>query len=61
LLTNHINSEEGKLFPIIDNTFSEDDWLQINSHIEEAEDPLFGDVVQEQFTDLYNRISSPGE
>lgn len=56
-LTNHINSEEGRLFPVIEDTFTAEDWLQINTQIEKTEDPLFGDVVQEQFTDLYNRIS----
>ena len=56
-LTNHINSEEGNIFPIIENTFSKDEWLQINNQIDDTEDPLFGDVVQEQFTDLYKRIS----
>jgi len=57
LLTNHINIEEGQLFPIVENVFTTEDWALLDLQINDMEDPLFGDAVQEQFTDLYTRIT----
>jgi hemerythrin-like domain-containing protein len=57
LLTNHMNTEESQVFPIIENTFTKDNWSQLGMQIDDMGDPLFGDVVQEQFTDLYKRIT----
>ncbi len=57
LLTNHICLEEEQILPIVENTFTAEDWSLIDKQIDKAEDPLFGDVVQEQFSDLYKRIT----
>lgn len=57
LLINHINIEEGQLFPIVENVFTKEDWSLLDLQINDLEDPLFGDAVQEQFTNLYARIT----
>lgn len=57
LLTNHINVEENQLFPIVENMFSAEDWSSLDLQIHDVEDPLLGEAVQEQFTDLYTRIT----
>ena len=57
LLTRHINFEENEIFPLVENSFNDEDWARVQSQIDASEDPLFGNVVQEQFTDLFKRIS----
>lgn len=57
LLTNHLNFEEGELLPLVEEVFDENDWSSIAQQIKKTEDPLFGDVVDTQFTDLLGRIA----
>jgi hemerythrin-like domain-containing protein len=57
LFIEHINTEEVQLFPIIENTFTAEDWSLVSAQIDAVEDPLFGEVVHDQFTDLYERIT----
>ena len=57
LLISHLNFEEGKLLPMVEKQFTEDDWKKIHAQIESTEDPLFGSVVDEQFSDLFKRIA----
>lgn len=57
LLTNHMNTEEGKILPVIDKTFNEDEWSTIQAQVAVLNDSVFGDVIQEQFSDLYKRIT----
>ena len=57
LLISHLNFEEGKLLPMVEQQFTDDDWKTIQAQIESTEDPLFGPVVDEQFSELFRRIS----
>ena len=58
LLRNHLNFEEGKLLPVVKEAFSEEDWEQVATKLSQDKDPLFGDAIEEQFTNLFQRISS---
>jgi len=57
LLTSHIRTEEEKVLPVAEKMFSAEDWAQLSTQVDELDDPLFGDVVHEQFADLYKRIA----
>ena len=56
LLRKHMNMEEGSIFPKAQSVLEETEWQLINDKISQVEDPLFGDVVQTQFTKLYESI-----
>ena len=58
LLLNHLNFEEGKLLPLVKQSFSDDDWQNIEVRLSEDEDPLFGKAINEQFTNLLQQISA---
>ncbi len=57
LLSSHINTEESLVLPLVQKTFGDSDWSWVEKQLKDIEDPLFGEAVQEQFTDLYNRIT----
>ena len=57
LLTNHMNTEESKILPAIATAFDENDWSILEAQIIVLKDSLFADVIQEQFSDLYERIT----
>ncbi|MFT7461546.1 MAG: hemerythrin-like domain-containing protein [Planctomycetota bacterium] len=57
LLSNHMNVEESQIFPIIENMLTHEDWLLLDVQISALTDTLFGDAIQEQFSDLYKRIT----
>ena len=56
LLWKHMNLEEGTIFPKAKSTLEDTEWQMINDNISQVEDPLFGDVVQLQFSKLYEGI-----
>lgn len=56
LLWKHMNMEEGSIFPKAQSVLEDTEWQLINDKISQVEDPLFGDVVQTQFTKLYESI-----
>ena len=51
-----MNMEEGSIFPKAQSVLEDTEWQLINDRISQVEDPLFGDVVQTQFTKLYESI-----
>ena len=57
LLWKHMNMEEGTIFPKAKSVLEDTEWQLINDKISQVEDPLFGDVVQTQFTKLYESIT----
>lgn len=56
LLWKHMNMEEGIIFPKAKATLEDTEWQMINDKLSQVEDPLFGDVVQNQFEKLYEGI-----
>lgn len=56
LFRNHMNLEEGSIFPKANSTLEESEWKLIDDKISQVEDPLFGDVVLTQYKKLYEGI-----
>ncbi len=58
LFRNHVDLEEGSIFPKAIITLEDSDWQLIDDKISQVEDPLFGDVVHAQYKKLYEGIIS---
>ena len=54
--TEHLNQEEGVLFPLLDKVASQKDWDTLSEMLPAPEDPLFGEKQAQQFTDLYKEL-----
>jgi hemerythrin-like domain-containing protein len=52
----HMNKEEGELFPRMMTTLRSEDWQWIDELMAAQEDPLFGRVVSKQFRKRYDQI-----
>lgn len=55
---NHLNIEEEKLFPIINKTLNDRDWAEVDSLVNQKNDPLFGMQVEERYESLYETIEN---
>ncbi|MDH3589057.1 MAG: hemerythrin domain-containing protein [Gammaproteobacteria bacterium] len=51
-LRQHMDTEEGKVFPMIKVVLSSHDWESLEQSIASAGDPLFGPQVQKSYQDL---------
>ena len=54
----HMDTEESKVFPLIDETLSSEDWALVETQIEHVKDPIFGDVISREFKQLYESITN---
>lgn len=54
----HINIEEKVLFPLIDDTLTDADWVFIESQMRDARDPLFNVKIEENFHNLYESMKA---
>lgn len=54
----HMNLEEDVLFPLIDTTLSDDDWDRLDQQMSETSDPLFSDMIEESYDNLYQSIKT---
>jgi branched-chain amino acid transport system ATP-binding protein len=54
----HIKKEEGVVVPRARKLLSEDDWRPITESCDQANDPLFGERVRDEFGELRHRIVS---
>ncbi len=52
----HLNQEESKVFPIIEQYFSAEDWQKIEKQLPTREDPLFGDDREKRYNTLYEAL-----
>jgi branched-chain amino acid transport system ATP-binding protein len=57
-LRRHIKKEEGVVVPRARKLLSEDDWRPITESRDQANDPLFGERVRDEFRELRHRIVS---
>lgn len=57
-LKSHILTEEKQLLPLAHKTFLQEDWAEIDRAFQDSRHPLFGEVAQAQFRELYHRIVS---
>jgi len=55
-LRKHIEMEEAHLFPLALSTLDRADLAEVERILDEQKDPVFGDVVQADFEDLYAHI-----
>ena len=53
---NHLNIEEEKLFPLINQMMKESDWELVESKMKSKDDPLFGSKVEEAYEDLHQML-----
>lgn len=56
LQTNHLNFEEGELFPMIEELISESEMALLENKLPAPEDPLFGEKRAHEYTDLYKEL-----
>ncbi|NKB37773.1 MAG: hypothetical protein GKR93_11465 [Gammaproteobacteria bacterium] len=56
LLTNHMNTEEGRVLPLIDEAFDENDWSILQAQIAVLHDSVFEEVIRKESAQLYERI-----
>ena len=61
LLRSHMNTEEGLAFRRAERFLRDEDWVVIEREIEHMDDPLFGDVVQEDYRNLFDFIMRESE
>ncbi len=54
--TEHINTEETDVFPILRSTFDDAEWQQIDVKVRHVVDPLFGNELTKAYENLYQRI-----
>lgn len=52
----HMDLEEEKLFPLINEVLSDQDWAALEQGISDAKDPLFGDKILDHYQKLYQCI-----
>lgn len=52
----HMKMEEDIFFPLAEARLTPEDWSQIAQRLEEVCDPLFGDKIEEEFSDFRERL-----
>jgi len=55
-LRRHMEMEEKYLFPLAERTLDDDDLVDVSRILDEQRDPVFGDVVEDDFKRLYEHI-----
>lgn len=53
---NHMKLENQMIFPLIKETFGDEDWKALEENIISKEDPLFGMNLERQYQNLYQSI-----
>ena len=56
LLRSHMNTEEGLAFRRAERFLRDEDWIVIDQEIEHMDDPLFGEVMHEDYRNLFDFI-----
>lgn len=54
----HMQREEQEVFPLFKKHLRKRDWAAVEADLPAADDPLFGEAVQEPYRALYERIMS---
>ncbi len=55
-LREHMLKEEKKLFPLAMEVFTKEDWQLIDEEVDGIDDPLFGEMIAEEYQRLYQLI-----
>jgi len=53
----HLNQEEGSVFPLLEKTLQNSDWQQLESRLQHHDDPLFGEHVAQEYKRLYKSLT----
>ena len=54
----HMNLEEDVLFPLIETTLTDEDWAHLDDQISKTNDPLFSEMIEESYDNLYQSIKT---
>ena len=54
----HINTEEGQVFPLAMAKLRQEDWLAVNSESRQVDDPLFGERVRKEYLRLARHLAA---
>lgn len=57
VLRQHMDLEEGEVFPLIDERLLEEDWIAVEKAAPRFNDPLFGALDLARFRNLYKHLS----
>jgi hemerythrin-like domain-containing protein len=52
----HMRMEEERFFPVAEKKLAPADWQSIEDHLKKEHDPLFGERVEEEFSELRERL-----
>lgn len=52
----HMKREEEQVFPLAERTLLDDDWVEISDAMKHMEDPLFGQVLEDDYRSLYEFV-----
>ncbi|WP_372598234.1 hemerythrin domain-containing protein [Amphritea sp.] len=52
----HLNLEEGTLFPLLDEVATDEQWKALESLLPKMADPLFGEKQKQRYIDLYSEL-----
>jgi hemerythrin-like domain-containing protein len=56
LQVEHLNLEEGTLFPLLDEIVSDEQWNTLVKELPKMDDPLFGEQQKQRYIDLYSEL-----
>ena len=56
----HMNIEESQVFPLLREEMTQDDWERLQPSLAQVQDPLFGGVIADEFSRLYESIMARG-
>ena len=60
IIREHMNIEERQVFPLLREEMTQDDWERLRPSLEQVQDPLFGGVIADEFSRLYESIMGRG-
>lgn len=52
----HLNLEEGRIFRVLSDALTAEEWRQIEADLPTAVDPIFGGAVQQRYQAIYDQI-----
>lgn len=52
----HLNLEEGTIFPLLDDMTSDSQWQELEQKLPKMDDPLFGEQQKERYIALYTEL-----
>lgn len=52
----HLNLEEGTLFPLLDEVASAEQWQALVPNLPKMDDPMFGEQQKQRYIDLYSEL-----